>query len=42
MVTQEDIESFLDRLSAEGATYTEVEPGLWRVKRGEKPVRIGD
>jgi hypothetical protein len=32
MVTREDIESFLDRLSTEGANYTEVEPGLWTVK----------
>jgi hypothetical protein len=32
MVSREDIESFLDRLSAEGATYEEVEPGLWRVR----------
>lgn len=32
MVTQEDIENFLDRLSADGATYSEVEPGLWNVK----------
>ena len=30
MVTKEDIERFLDRLSAdEGGTYTEVESGLW-------------
>ncbi len=34
MVTRDDIESFLDRLGAEGATYTEVEPGLWIVKPG--------
>ena len=34
MVTRDDIESFLDRLSAEGATYSEVEPGLWRVHPG--------
>jgi hypothetical protein len=34
MVTREDIESFLDRLSTEGASYTEVEPGLWIVKPG--------
>lgn len=34
MVTKEDIEGFLDRLSAEGAGYTEVEPGLWVVKPG--------
>ena len=34
MVTREDIENFLDRLTAEGATYAEVEPGLWIVKPG--------
>lgn len=34
MVTREDIESFLDRLSSEGATYSEVEPGLWIVRPG--------
>ena len=35
MVTrEEDIESFLDRLTAEGATYSEVQPGLWIVKPG--------
>ncbi len=34
MVSREDIERFLDRLSAEGVTYTEVEPGLWRVRPG--------
>ncbi len=34
MVTREDIESFLDRLASEGggASYTEVEPGLWIVR----------
>jgi hypothetical protein len=32
MVTREEIEHFLDRLSAEGASYSEVEPGLWLVK----------
>jgi hypothetical protein len=34
MVTREDIESFLDRLTAEGggANYNEVEPGLWIVR----------
>jgi hypothetical protein len=33
MVTrQEDIEDFLDRLTAEGATYREVDKGLWIVK----------
>lgn len=34
MVSREDLESFLDRLGAEGATYTEVEPNLWRVRPG--------
>ena len=32
MVTREDIETFLDRLATEGASHTEVEPGLWIVK----------
>jgi hypothetical protein len=33
MVTKEDIERFLDRLSADqGASYTELEPGLWLLK----------
>jgi hypothetical protein len=32
MIAKEDIESFLNRLSASGATYTEVEPGFWIVK----------
>ena len=34
MVTREDIEAFLDRLSADGATYRELEPGLWLVRPG--------
>jgi hypothetical protein len=34
MVTREDIEQFLDRLSAEGASYKEVRNGLWVVKPG--------
>ena len=34
MVTREDIEAFLDRLSADGATHEELEPGLWVVKPG--------
>lgn len=34
MVTRDDIESYLDRLGAEGADYREVEPGLWIVKPG--------
>jgi len=32
MVTREDIESFLDRLSGDGTDYEEVESGLWRVR----------
>lgn len=32
MVNKEDIERFLDRLSAEGASYSELEPGLWILK----------
>jgi len=34
MVTREDIEGFLDRLSSEGSSYKEVEPGLWVAKPG--------
>ena len=32
MVTKDDIEGFLNRLNADGASYTEVEPGLWVIK----------
>jgi hypothetical protein len=32
MITREDVESFLDRLGAEGATYKEVEKSLWIVR----------
>jgi hypothetical protein len=32
MISREDVESFLDRLGAEGATHEEVEPGLWLVR----------
>ncbi len=32
MITREDIEVFLDRLSADGATHSELEPGLWVVR----------
>jgi hypothetical protein len=32
MVTKDDIESFLNRLNADGASFTEVEPGLWVIK----------
>ena len=34
MVTREQIEAFLGRLAAEGASYSEVEPGLWAVQPG--------
>jgi hypothetical protein len=34
MVSREDIEGFLDRLAAEGATHREIEPGLWAVRPG--------
>lgn len=34
MLNREDIEVFLDRLSNEGATYREIEPGLWAVNPG--------
>lgn len=34
MVNREDLEKFLDRLSNEGASYQEVEPGLWTVTPG--------
>ncbi len=34
MVMQDDIQSFLDRLDASGATYTEVSDGLWNVRPG--------
>ncbi|HEX2778600.1 MAG TPA: hypothetical protein VHM30_03805 [Gemmatimonadaceae bacterium] len=32
MVTREEIEGFLDKLAAEGTSYSEVESGLWIVK----------
>jgi hypothetical protein len=34
MLTREDIETFLDRLGAEGATYTEIQPNFWRIQPG--------
>jgi len=34
MVTKEDIEGFVDRLSSEGASAREVEPGMWVVRPG--------
>jgi hypothetical protein len=32
MITKEDVESFLNRIGASGATYSEVEPGFWIVR----------
>jgi Tir chaperone family protein CesT len=32
MVTKEDIEGWLNRLSADGASFSELEPGLWVVR----------
>ena len=32
MVTKEDIEGWLNRLSADGVSFSEVEPGLWVVR----------
>jgi hypothetical protein len=32
MVTKEDIEGWLNRISADGATHSEIEPGLWIVR----------
>ena len=34
MVNREELEKFLDRLANEGATYHEVESGLWTVNPG--------
>ena len=34
MVTKEDIEGFLIRLTAEGGSYSELEQNLWAVKPG--------
>jgi len=34
MVNREDLEKFIDRLSAEGATYQEIEQGLWAINPG--------
>lgn len=31
MVTRDGIEGFLDKIAAEGASYREIEPGLWAV-----------
>lgn len=34
MVTPEQIDGFLGRLASEGASYEELEPGLWKVHPG--------
>ena len=34
MKTKDDIEEFLDRITSEGATYSEVKSGMWVVKPG--------
>jgi hypothetical protein len=34
MVTREDIEGFLDRLAADGANHTEMQPGMWLIRPG--------
>ena len=37
MVSREDLESYLVRLGAEGASYSEVEPGMYVVRPGGTP-----
>ncbi len=37
MVNREDLESFLVRLGAEGASYSEVEPGMFVIRPGGTP-----
>ena len=37
MVSREDLESYLVRLGAEGASYFEVEPGMYVVRPGGTP-----
>lgn len=32
MVTKDDVEGWLNRLGADGASYSEIEPGLWVVR----------
>ncbi|HJR40799.1 MAG TPA: hypothetical protein VJ812_01855 [Gemmatimonadaceae bacterium] len=34
MVTKEELETFLDRLTTEGASYREIQSGMWLVKPG--------
>lgn len=37
MVNRDDLESFLVRLGAEGASYSEVEPGMFVIRPGGTP-----
>ncbi|MCU0619473.1 MAG: YbjN domain-containing protein [Gemmatimonadaceae bacterium] len=37
MISREDLESFLVRLGADGASYTELEPGMWSVRPAGAP-----
>ena len=34
MVTKEEVEGFIERMSVEGGSYRELEPGMWVVKPG--------
>lgn len=34
MITKDEVEGYLDRLGSEGASYTEIDEGLWLVKPG--------
>ena len=34
MVTRDEVEGFLDKLSSEGTSYTEVDKGMWVVRPG--------
>ena len=36
MVTKEDLEGFLDKLEVDGASHTEIQPGMWVVHPGGK------
>jgi hypothetical protein len=38
MLTKDDIESFLVRLGATGASYSEVEPGFWIVRPARRAI----
>jgi hypothetical protein len=34
MVTRDNVEDFLDRLDVEGASHSEIQPGMWIVRPG--------